>query len=154
MHHMESTLLNAGVQASYPIKNNPNPPPSPPTPPPAPGPPQPPSPKPEVRPLWAPSSPDTGRQCRGDCLLVQPGLAFLCFSASSGVHEQSANTLGEAPERVCACAGVRHGNQLPAGRDLLLHARVLRLLLHLGLLPAPGARRLLWLTLPMHANCA
>ena len=43
-------------------------------------------------------------------------------------------------------AGVRHGDQLPAGRDVLLHARVLRLLLHLGLLPAPGARRLFWVT--------
>jgi hypothetical protein len=34
--------------------------------------------------------------------------------------------------------GVRHRHQLPPGLHLLLHARVLRLLLHLGLLPPQG----------------
>ena len=42
------------------------------------------------------------------------------------------------PNKPCSRAGVRHGHELPAGRDLLLHARVLRLLLHVGLLPAQG----------------
>jgi len=37
-----------------------------------------------------------------------------------------------------ARAGVRLHHLVPAGRDLLLHARVLRLLLLLGVLPAGG----------------
>ena len=59
---MPVTSGGALVQASYPIKNSPNPPPSPPSPPPAPGPPKPPSPQPEVCALGPTQNPMHGCQ--------------------------------------------------------------------------------------------
>ena len=83
----------------------------------------------------------------GHCSLGRHGRRWQCVVAMGYVCMCS-----QTPQTLSLClavrAGVRHSHELPARRDLLLHARVLRLLLHLGLLPAQGKVGVAWLALP------